>query len=315
MHNDHSPKVSIMIPVYNHEEFIEDCLDSILSQDYSNLEIVVADDYSIDGTRKILEKYKSNKQVVLLLNEKNLGITENTDQALKACTGEFIALFAGDDIMLPNKIKDQVLALEGDRDAAFCYHRVEIFDSETGKTIVNTEKVRSIFTFFDVIEKIGIPGSNSVMVRRNNLPHDGYNKTLPNVSDWMLFIDISLRGKIIFLDKIYSKYRKHNKGASMLSYKFLDETYETLEIIKNRFNHDKRISKSCRKAWFRYLVGEVARLLNKDDYVKIREINYKYIKNQYISLSFLVAIYLKLRIYRLNFGKHIYTFMSNIKNS
>jgi glycosyltransferase involved in cell wall biosynthesis len=75
MNQESIPKVSIMIPVYNHEYFIEECLDSILSQNYSNLELVVSDDLSTDGTRKILKKYASNKNIILLLNEKNLGIT------------------------------------------------------------------------------------------------------------------------------------------------------------------------------------------------------------------------------------------------
>jgi hypothetical protein len=214
---------------------------------------------------------------------------------------------------MPNKIYDQVSILEADRDAAFCYHRAEIFDSETGDIISKTERVRTIFNFFDVIEKLGIPGNNSVMVRRDCLPPGGYNKKLPNVSDWMLFIEISLRGKILFIDKIYTRYRKHNKGSSMLSFKFLDETYRTLEIIKNRFNSDIRILGACRKAWFRYLAGELVRLLKNDDYIKINDMKDRYLKGSYFSLNLFASIYIMLRLNRINFGNYLYKFINRVR--
>lgn len=301
-------KVSVMIPVYNQEDYVKECLDSILSQDYQNIELVVIDDCSTDSTKEVLQSYQGNSKVKLVFNDVNLGMTRNADKALGMCTGDYVCLFAGDDVMLPGKISSQVRVLDSDPDAACCYHRVIIFQSETDEVILVTERKRTIFSFFDVIENLGIPGSNSLMVRRSALPLDGYNKKLPNVSDWMLFIDISLRGKIVFISEVFSKYRKHNKGASMLSYSFLNETYETLEIIKSRFNFDPRIVKSCTKAWHRYLVGEIARLIRRDEHNMLRELHERYIKSKFLTMSLALKIYLGLKLYKLKLGGFVYNF-------
>lgn len=77
-----------MVVTYNQKNFIGECLDSILAQDYENFEIVVADDFSTDGTREILQEYKNKytNKFVLKFADKNQGITKNSNLALFACS-------------------------------------------------------------------------------------------------------------------------------------------------------------------------------------------------------------------------------------
>ncbi|MEW6600576.1 MAG: glycosyltransferase family 2 protein, partial [Nitrospirota bacterium] len=127
------PLVSIAVITYNHEKFIAECLDSVLSQDYGNIEIVVADDGSTDGSHTILREYEKKYpgKFILRLSAKNQGITRNTNVALYACSGKYIAWLGGDDLMLPGKLKKQVAYMERHPDCRITYHNLEVFDSET----------------------------------------------------------------------------------------------------------------------------------------------------------------------------------------
>ena len=91
---------------YNQKNYLKECIDSILSQDYENIEIIIADDYSKDGTQDMLKEYnqKYPNKFILKLSERNQGITKNSNLAHFACNGKYIAWMGGDDLMLPSKI-------------------------------------------------------------------------------------------------------------------------------------------------------------------------------------------------------------------
>ena len=104
------PLVSISIITYNQKDFLRECIESALAQDYPHLEIVVADDGSKDGTHEMLHDYQARypDKFVLRLAERNQGITANSNAAHFACTGKYIAWMGGDDLLLPGKIRRQV---------------------------------------------------------------------------------------------------------------------------------------------------------------------------------------------------------------
>ncbi|WP_096190304.1 glycosyltransferase family 2 protein [Evansella halocellulosilytica] len=103
------PKVSVIMPVYNAEEVIHTSLSSILSQSWTNLEVLVADDCSTDDTVRILEEYeKKDKRVKLILVDKNGGAYVARNTALKEATGDFITINDADDWSHPEKIEIQV---------------------------------------------------------------------------------------------------------------------------------------------------------------------------------------------------------------
>ena len=105
------PLVSVAIITYNQKEYLRECIESILEQDYDNIEIVVSDDCSTDGTQEMLKEYdrKYPNKFVLKLSDKNQGITQNSNLAHFACSGKYIAWMGGDDLMLPEKIKKKDL--------------------------------------------------------------------------------------------------------------------------------------------------------------------------------------------------------------
>ena len=131
------PKVSVLIPSYNQEAVIEQTVMSALTQNYDNLEVVVSDDASRDGTPQILTDIQSRypERLKIFLHQSNLGVTQNHNRGLLECRGDFIAFQDGDDLFLPGKIKKQVEFMLGHPDCTISSHDVDVFDSKTGKTL------------------------------------------------------------------------------------------------------------------------------------------------------------------------------------
>lgn len=103
------PLVSIIIPCYNHEKFLDDCITSILRQDYENIEVLICDDYSIDGSFEKIKLYEDRmqrrfKRVVIMQNDINQGVTKNLNKMLLKAKGEFIKIIASDDLMAETAI-------------------------------------------------------------------------------------------------------------------------------------------------------------------------------------------------------------------
>ncbi|WP_163322471.1 glycosyltransferase family 2 protein [Draconibacterium mangrovi] len=108
--NNYRPLVSIMIPTYNQEKYVERALRSALSQNYDNLEIVVSDDCSSDNTEKIVKKYLNNGNIHYFRNETNLGRVENYHKTLyERAKGDYVLNLDGDDELIDNNfISDSI---------------------------------------------------------------------------------------------------------------------------------------------------------------------------------------------------------------
>jgi len=257
-----------MIVTYNQEHLIREAIDSVLSQNYDNLEIVVADDASTDDTPNILQDYaaKFPEKFVLVLNDRNRGITGNCNSALNACSGELIAVLGGDDVLLPGKISAQVKIFVENPDVSLCYHAVEVFQHQTGRTLHITNKNPSddILNIKDMLVKIGIPGGSSLMHRASAIPIGGYESRLPMVSDWLFMLELAMHGKIEKLNGIYARYRKHGFGASERTLELLEESLANIDIFMEKYPARVDLIPYCSRAKARYIAGEGFRQIRKN---------------------------------------------------
>ncbi|VXC81003.1 glycosyltransferase [Pseudomonas sp. 9Ag] len=267
------PKVSVMMPTYNAESFISEALDSILSQDYSDFQIVVSDDASTDGTASIIRRYKEKfpDKIIAIFNSVNLGVTANCNLALKYCDGDYVSLFAGDDVMLSGKLSRQVALMDSDPECVLCYHPVEIFDSDTNKIlyVTNQHRGEDVYSTEDLLLKGGIPGGCSIMVRRSAIPEGGYDERLKTVSDWLLFLEISRKGNLQKVDEVLARYRKHVGGVSRQTYSLLAESLYALDVFQDRVR-GADTSLLIKKAKARYIAGEAFRQLEEDSALALK---------------------------------------------
>jgi len=225
------PLVSVAIITYNQKGYLKECLNSILKQDYNNIEIVVADDCSTDGTQDMLKEYdrKYPNKFVLKLSNKNQGITPNSNLAHFACSGKYIAWMGGDDLMLPGKIKKQVEYMEKNQECTICYHNLDVFQSETNKTLhYFNDKKKYEGDVYTSIKYGTFNGACSTMIRAKKAPKNGFNKTIPVASDWLYWVEtLHSGGTINYIDEILGKYRRHKNNV----------TKKTIIINQNTIDH------------------------------------------------------------------------------
>jgi len=114
-----TPVVSVLMPTYNGERFLREAIESVLNQTFSDLELILVDDGSRDSTPRILAEFKDrDARLIVLTNERNLGIAGATNRALAAARGQYVALQDHDDISLPRRFRTQVDFLESHAEVA-----------------------------------------------------------------------------------------------------------------------------------------------------------------------------------------------------
>ena len=121
------PLVSVCIPAYNNAAYIKETIDSILNQTYQNLELVICDDKSKDGTVKVVEQIR-DERIKLYKNEKNLGMAGNWNNCLRKCSGEFIKLICADDMLAEDCLEQEVRALLEHPSAVLAESDTKLFD-------------------------------------------------------------------------------------------------------------------------------------------------------------------------------------------
>lgn len=210
--SDTAPLVSVALITFRHRDYIADCLEAILAQDYPNLEVIVADDASDDGNREIIDEFAARHpgRLTVLPKAPNMGVTANHQRALDACTGKYVAWMSGDDLMLPGKVSAQVALMEADPTCAICYHDLDVFDSESGKTLYRSDSVDPPREGgMAVLARHGAFNlATSNMVRRSASP--AFETRVPVASDWIYYVEcLADGGTIRRLPHVLGRYRRH----------------------------------------------------------------------------------------------------------
>ena len=219
------PTVSVIVTTYNHKNFIATCIKSILAQTYSDFEILITDDCSNDGAIEVLKQIENwDKRITILYSEKNKGLSNNINKAFKKATGKYIAIIAGDDIMMPDKLQKQVECLENNSDVGICLHDMIVFDSDTDKDLyVFSEKYgipskiedNLFFTnwFFakDVVKTL----PSTTLARRDYLLQNLFDERL-KIANEVLHAWLNYAGmpnlKLKFIHETLGKYRIHSNN-------------------------------------------------------------------------------------------------------
>jgi glycosyltransferase involved in cell wall biosynthesis len=214
-----------------------------LVQNYEPLEIVIADDGSTDGTVELLYSYLEEYPNIfrLQLSKENIGISKNSNLAHFACKGKYIAWMGGDDLMLPGKLKKQVLFMEKNPDCNISYHNLDVFlsGSNTSLFLMNSKK-NTYEGGIEVMIKYGcFNGACSTMVRGEATPHHGFDERIPIASDWLFWVEsLSAGGKIRYIDEVLGRYRRHdNNVTNKKGYSADLDHLNSCNILLTKFPH------------------------------------------------------------------------------
>ena len=135
------PLVSVIMGVYNDSKTLEAAIDSILNQSFQDLELIICDDASTDKTPLVFEKYRSHPKIVLLKNEKNLGLAESLNRCLALARGEYIARQDADDTSLPERFEKQREYLKSHPETQVLGTFATIVDERHKQKLVPNERI------------------------------------------------------------------------------------------------------------------------------------------------------------------------------
>lgn len=124
-----SPRVSVLMAVYNGERYLAQAVDSILSQTYTDFEFIIVDDCSTDGTASLLSRYQDSR-VRVIRNHQNMRVSRSINQCLPMCRGEYIARMDADDISQPERFATQVTYLDENLDIGVVGCSVDCIDTQ-----------------------------------------------------------------------------------------------------------------------------------------------------------------------------------------
>jgi glycosyltransferase involved in cell wall biosynthesis len=210
MHEEKTPKVSVCVVTYNQENFIRQCLQSIVDQETDfDFEVIVGDDGSADGTRAIVQEFAERYPSVVrpIFHEKNIGFTPNYLSVHTSAKGEYVAQLDGDDYMLPGKLRTQVEVLNSRPNISLSAHACRVVDSE--RIIGNEENLPEFGTIDDLVIYGSYFIQSSVMYRRAN-QHVFDGVFLDNNN----YLEHAKKGGIHLIKEPFGVYREHPQGIS-----------------------------------------------------------------------------------------------------
>lgn len=230
-----TPKVSIIIPCYNSEPYIDDCLKSIFTQNYMNLEIIVIDDGSTDNSLKILESYRDK---IILISQANSGACIARNKGLEIASGKYIKFLDSDDYLAPGIISSQVNKIEPLNNNEIVYGDFTLL--YPSKSVLHKNKIISdTYTTEELINTdilTGTPLHRTSLLKTIN----GFDKRFKHGQEWNLHVRLAALGvKFIYYPENVYYYRIHNSEDRISNKKEFDAKYElekclmTLESIHN----------------------------------------------------------------------------------
>ncbi len=293
MLNDQSqPLISVIMSVYNGEIYLKDAIESILNQTYKNIEFIIINDGSLDQSFEIIKRYKKiDSRIIIENNIENKGLIYSLNKGIDLSQGKYIARMDADDISEKNRLEEQVVFLEKNKDIAMCSTYIKIFKdnmkylTKKFKTNTNYENIKIKLLFRNYI------AHPTVMIRKDiikkyNLMYNEKHKGMEDYGLWIKLVNIE---KIVTLPKYLLKYRFLNSSITTTSLKKIDNYKKTLFLIfKEEFNKsfpnfsDKEISIHTEISMQNNLQNNFDFTLeDKLNYlIKLKEINYQQKKYQ-----------------------------------
>lgn len=209
--------VSVIVPCYNHESYVQECIQSIVDQDYKNIELIIIDDGSSDGSFIKIEEMLSICQKRFTRFEfrsrANLGLCATLNEAIKWCQGKYFSVLASDDIILPHKTRVLVEHMHKNPNCVAAFGSVTLIDDkgvDKGSRISSSKyKFEDIFLL-----KAKLPAPASMVDLQSIRNVGGYDEDV-KIEDWDMWLRLSMSGEksLEVLSCALAKYRMHETNT------------------------------------------------------------------------------------------------------
>ena len=210
-----APKVSLLVPVYNGEKFLAECLDSVFAQNFQDMEILIADDDSTDGSATLIQRYASeDRRIRWWKNKSNVGLAANFNCCLREAKGEYIKYVLQDDKLLsPAAIGRMVEMLNDHPAASLVGSATQILDEHSQVTKVRDPFKPGILdgrqTILRCLEQGNLIGEPSIVMFRRAQAARGFETHLPQLLDLDMWFHLLEQGQFAYIAEPLCAFRIH----------------------------------------------------------------------------------------------------------
>lgn len=207
------PLFSVLIANYNNGKYLQEAIDSVFAQTYSNWEVIIVDDCSNDNSQQIYEKYKNDKKFHIFFNEKNMGCGYTKRKCVEVANGTYCGFLDPDDVLLPNALLESERKLSSNPNASVCFSRLYFCNERL--EVLNELRLLHLKKDESYLEHQDFRPESFASFRKSNYEQsEGINPTYFAGVDQDLYFQLEEHGDVVVLDSFTYKYRIHGDSVS-----------------------------------------------------------------------------------------------------
>lgn len=230
MRNTENLLVSIVVPAYNHARYLPEAIESVLNQDYQNVELIVLDDGSTDNTAEILRGYGDR---IFWERHKNMGQANTLNKGWRMAKGEILAYLSADDILFPKAVSTCVSCLQDNPDAVLCYPDFDLIDPESR---VVRHIVAPEYSYQEMVTKcICAPGAGAFFRRSAYAKAGEWDPVLRHSPDYEYWLRLGLHGRFTHVGANLAAFRAH-EGSQSFAQTTVERAEEAIRIIDKYYH-------------------------------------------------------------------------------
>lgn len=276
-------KISVIIPTYNREKHIEKSVRSVLDQTYTNIEVIVVDDHSVDQTEKVIKKIKDERLKYIKLR-KNAGACHTRNVGIEHATGSYIAFQDSDDVFKKDKLEKQLKHLkECKSDLDFCkledvtYEKSYIFPTKKQEENLQNK------TILEELCNGNLISTQTILAKKKVFEDVKFDETLPRFQDYDLVLRIASKYKISYTKEILVDVYKYSDSISASDEKM---KIACVKMLNKDYHLNGDLQKSLRKTLLFWANQKEMTELQEEatkiwlEYKQLQE-NYEQLKKEY----------------------------------
>ncbi len=241
------PLISVVIPAYNSEKFIEETLRSVMIQSHKNIEIIVVDDGSTDGQKEKISRLAENDSRIQYIYQENQGVSAARNRGFAQSKGTYLAFLDSDDVWLHDNLESKLVKIESGHYGLVHSDGFVMNENSypTGQIISGNEGM--LLDDLLALKDTQVPGPSSILVKREVVETVGlFDQQLSTSADHEFFVRVAARFRIGRLPKPTWSYRIHpfnmHKRIALMEKDFL---YEFQKASSNHFFKNKSFERKC----------------------------------------------------------------------
>ena len=255
--------ISIIVPNYNNEKYIQECLESILSQTHQNIEVIIIDDASTDKSCEIIKEYTEEHSFIkVIYNKKNQGVTKNRDLAIKASSGKYITTLDSDDFYIDKQKLEKEIALikkfeETGTTDIIAFSNIVLVDKDGKRLFPNAKNnIKEGNIFINIFARDCMVPRDFIFTKEQYYAAGSFDLDVPIYEDWDLKLRLAKNNEFYYTVLEGIGYRRHGEGLSSA-------------------NNTKHIQ------WLKYIYKKNAKLIEKNDKKYIESELNKFMNNAF----------------------------------